>query len=344
MLRSELLEQEWLNHIDSTFPRRVGFPRQRTAFNAYNYLYMIWRHLLLSPVHVALYSERQLEENLYDKIYFDLDDDTEIETAYIDMQDLRQYCVDKWGREPRIYFSGSKGFHVYIDFFPYSIHLPKFKETINLLVRDIEEATNITTIDHHCIDRKRIARLPFTQHMKSKKWCIPINYRWSLKKIFREATILDHAFHVECDPIGGDHRILDTFIEIKGRPEKEKQILQERDIKLDSHTLNDEIAILLELAPFVLDGRHRMLHFMIVPRLLRMGYNRVEILDFCETWIIKTGRHFQRYIDYVERSIIRSGNWIPWKFSTFFYKYPKLLQPYNTVMEKRKHDRKSKKG
>ena len=73
----------------------------------------------------------------------------------------------------RIYFSGNKGFAIYIDFNP--IHIEQFKEKLELFVDDMMEVFDLPNLDRPvCIDPKRISRLPYTINTKSGKMCHPI--------------------------------------------------------------------------------------------------------------------------------------------------------------------------
>jgi len=331
-LNTERLEIEWLNHIQSSFPRRVNTPKTELVYTADRYIHLIWRHLLLSPIWVGIYNHNQIQDNLFNVFCLDLDHDHDLEIAHMDALTLYKYFQDEFGREARLYFSGRKGFHIYLDFHPYIIGVEDFQTTFRIFTNELEKELGVSTIDHHCIEPNRVIRLPFTPHEKSKRWCIPINPAWNLTKIVRESVFLDDCWNIDTAPKLGDYRILEKLQACQTKV-KEQQSIPQRYPELDARSLGDEIELINQLAPFVLDGRHRMLHYMLVPRLVHAGYNRHQIHQVCQQWIEATGKQYPEYQAYVERSIYRNIKWNAWSFSRFFFYYPELAGVLAKLLE-----------
>lgn len=333
----ERLEENWLEHIKSKFPRRVNTPKSEIVFTRDRYIFLIWRHLLLSPIWVGIYGQQDIKISMYDKFCFDLDHDTDLELAHMDMLTLQNHFLTRFGREPRIYFSGKKGFHVYLDFYPLVIGIENFQDTFKVFVDTIEKETGVTTIDHHCIEPNRVIRLPFTPHEKSKRWCIPINPAWDLAKVLRESIFLDDCWNIDTAPKAGDDRVTNAIFDCKHQAIERKKIPMAYP-KLDNQSLEGEIVVIQRLAPFVKDGRHRILHYMLIPRLIQAEYDVYETHQICKEWIEETGKSYHNYRDYVERGYYRNQSWHPWSFNKFFYEYPQLASTLVTILEECKHE------
>jgi hypothetical protein len=338
MTNSTRLEIEWLNHIQTTFPRRVNTPKSEMVYTSSRYIYLIWRHLGLSPIWTGVYSKEQFETRTYDKFAFDLDHDTELDIVFEHTQLLYNYLKNSLGREPRVYFSGKKGFHVYCDFSPWEIVLDNFKDTIRVFVQDVEQATGITTIDHSCLEPNRVLRLPFTPHEKSQRWCIPIDITWNLTKILKESIYLDDCWNINTSPIHSiDVRIIDQLRHATERAVEKAQVPTTFS-ELDTYTLNEEIRILDFIAPSITDGRHRFLQFMIVPRLVHGGATLAETHTFCKSWIENSGKDYNEYIPYVERSFDRNRSWRPWSFNRFIHEFPVIAKDLTTFLAEVKNN------
>lgn len=334
MTNSTRLEIEWLNHIQSEFPRRVNTPKSEVVYTSERYLHIIWRHLLLSPIWVGVYPYEYVQDSMFDKFFFDLDHETDLESVHMDTITLYNHFKQKFGRESRLYFSAGKGFHVYLDFHPLKTGIEMFQDTLKSFVETTKEETGVTTIDRHCIDPNRVARLPFTPHEKSRRWCIPIRPEWDLKEVLRESIYMNDCWNIDTEPRGDEETALNLLKWIRKSYDeaKERKIIPQEYVHLDSEEITIEIEVLRELAPFVEDGRHRILHYMIVPRMVHAGYNIYQIHTFCKEWTERSGKRYHTYQDYVDRSYYRNQKWNAWSFNKFFYEYPELAQPLIEVL------------
>ena len=105
-----------------------------------------------------------------DCLVFDLDSE-DLKESFKEAQKLVSYLLSK-KTIPRVYFSGSKGFHIYIDF-P-ETEIENF-EVLKRLGIKIAERLNLKTVDSAVFEPARIIRIPFSKHSSSGLYCKPIN-------------------------------------------------------------------------------------------------------------------------------------------------------------------------
>jgi hypothetical protein len=133
-------------------------------------------------------------------IYLDIDDENKqtpsIWGVYRETSKLVRYLRDN-NIIPRVYFSGRKGFHVYIDFPPVKLQYPK--ETIKMFVSRLEKQLKLQLIDSQCSgDIARVSRIPNTKHMNSGFYCVPFTIDEFLR-FLNEGDILNIAKHPRFD-------------------------------------------------------------------------------------------------------------------------------------------------
>lgn len=122
-------------------------------------------------------TKERYSKPIIDTIYIDLDfKDDRGEgrpiVAFFDLIILLKLFISN-GIIPRIYFSGNKGFNLYLDFEPIELFYPK--QTIRRFVEQLERKSGIKTIDWQIIgDISRVSRIPNTFNMKGKRYCIPL--------------------------------------------------------------------------------------------------------------------------------------------------------------------------
>ena len=87
-----------------------------------------------------------------------------------------------------------------------------------------------------------------------------------------------------------------------------------------------ELDMIMKYSPTTEDHRHRILNFMVVPRLILLGYADEQVREACREYIKSTwgGKKYEDYSQYVENSIkrTREGKWWPWKIETFILNFP----------------------
>lgn len=144
---------------------------------------------------------------IYGNWPFDFDHDTDLGIAQRDC--IRVYDLLSKRINPkniRLYFSGSKGFHLEIDYRAYmdrpafDLHLI-YRELAQKFERMIKPERNSSTLDHSIYSLRRMWRYPNTRHSKTGLFCIPLTadeLRLPLDKIRELAknprVVPDHGF------------------------------------------------------------------------------------------------------------------------------------------------------
>jgi len=108
---------------------------------------------------------------VFDEIFIDLDSQN-LETSFKDAQKLVSYLLS-FDITPRVYFSGSKGFHIHIDFPPTQLENPK--GVWQKVFRYFQSRLKLKTLDFNVIDLARISRIPLTFHSKTGSMCAPLD-------------------------------------------------------------------------------------------------------------------------------------------------------------------------
>jgi hypothetical protein len=160
------------------FPRDFGIPERFIINNKDEYLDIIQEYNGRRNCYVSVYRYRDIKDYnsaIIDTVYIDMDDENTPPSIWNVYRETKRLvlCLMESNIIPRIYFSGNKGFAVYIDFPVVSLNYPK--KTIRKFVNKIEEELKLTMIDKAPLgDLARISRIPNTQHMKSGLFCVPL--------------------------------------------------------------------------------------------------------------------------------------------------------------------------
>ena len=116
--------------------------------------------------------KKDRENAIIDCIPFDLDSEEANEEVLGELRFIINWCI-RHDITPRITFSGSKGFHLIIDFD--EIELDNPKETIRNFGFKIVEGGQLKCVDNIVLgDLNRILRFVNTQHRKTQLYCIPL--------------------------------------------------------------------------------------------------------------------------------------------------------------------------
>lgn len=317
-----------------TWPRpRVEFVRH-TAHNLQEYVSLVADHLDSHSCFVQVYSKRQARLGLIDKVFVDIDlegasleDTWKAWQRFLDHLDTLQY-------RRRSLFSAGQGFHVFMDCEPVEVSWPSLREFHKGLGRVSGVNLDTTVMG----DRNRLCRVPLTPNAKSAKdghlrWCVPIEEDWDLDHII-EASLrktdppTQHA--VPCGRLRADLSALPSRVPrvpTKGsRATGGAQKPRERHpaLKADYAHIVDLIE---QVTPHVKDGRHRIMHYLLIPALVHLGETNRNILQRCRDFIEGTGKVWENYEQYAKDSILRTrqGDWSPWSLDVFRERFPRLL-------------------
>jgi hypothetical protein len=122
----------WSRHLREdvvpfVFPREVGFPSRTIVHSRDEYELYLAEHFSKDNCFTAVYAEFQKEHNLYDTIFMDIDMK---ELSDAEFNKVKRFYLKLISMDisPRIYFSGKKGFHFFIDFD--LLEIPNFKSVV----------------------------------------------------------------------------------------------------------------------------------------------------------------------------------------------------------------------
>jgi len=116
-------------------------------------------------------SEIRKQSAIVNTLFLDFDHE-DLKVAFTDAKKLVQYLLEK-DVIPRVYFSGAKGFHVFIDFPEVDLFFKKdaLRHTVNTLIRKLK----LKCIDLQVVELARVSRIPLTINSKTGYRCTPID-------------------------------------------------------------------------------------------------------------------------------------------------------------------------
>lgn len=357
------IRRQWADHVDgqkpSNFPRDVGFPDRWSVSDVGEMVEMIDRHRNDSSCYVQVNSDLRQEAGVWKTCYIDLDapmpfepdEGTEedrwsiwrenMEDVHWEMQKFIWYLKQKHGMRPRVYYSGSRGFSIHLDF-------PEVQCNFGALRAAVKGALNDANVKEEYIDTSvlepnRICRLPYTlnwNHMEKRglepMLCLPLNPDWGWDRVHTEITGIEEQYPVKIDRSGTFHH------QIQDRSESgdyQSHEISHESANMNPDTALERVQLLMDLAPHINDGRHRTLHFMLVPALIEAGWeDHASIHSMCEDFISQTGASYRpTYYNHVEKSIRRTlegppgsdSIWKPWSAETFLQENPELLREFS---------------
>ena len=177
----------WDIHCKGKYPREFGAPigKNRSKFHRnvrisdaevlYNFV-NTWE---FKDTYISVYAFKEWHEESeirkqtarIDTLFLDFDhEDPRI--AFLDAKKLVRYLIEKKNIIPRVYFSGSKGFHVYIDFPEMDLFFKR--DTLLAIANRFINKLKLKTVDTQVIEPARISRIPLTINTKTGYRCVPI--------------------------------------------------------------------------------------------------------------------------------------------------------------------------
>jgi len=256
--------------------------------------------------------------------------------------EMRRYVhhlETEYDLSPRVYYSGSRGFSIHLDFEDTEVDsFGAVRAAAKKSRRDADVPEEIA--DESVLEKNRICRLPYTlnwNHMSKRDLypmiCLPIDPQWSTETFFGEICSPSRCLEVE---ISREDESFSDLVSSFDRDHEFEEKSLETEAELDPDGALDHLSVLMHLAPQVRDGRHRILHFMLVPALIEAGWeDRGQIHTRCKEWIEETGEtYYPTYHDHVENSIDRTlsgpqgsdGIWKPWSITRFLREHPELIE------------------
>lgn len=327
------LKKGWLNHVSSDiipFPRDVGIPIEkpwrRKAHTRKEYIDLVTSYLNVSDLYVSLFSDWQIKHRSFNKVFLDFDSGR-LSVSHKEAIEVAEYVKDQYDNYPRVYFSARKGFHDILDFD--SIVFRNYSETVHEFVSGISTELKLKTLDSQPIgDMSRVTRIPYTINQKANRLCIPINLDWSLKEILWESKNCEFKSEIKIEVLS----VLSSELrEIDENVNEKTFSVSTFNFSGNHDEFEEDLKLLLKVAESGLDDfRNRLIHFMINPRMVSLGYSDEEILDFCRQFILKSSpnerKSLHAYLRGAEANLrrAREGIQLPWGWEAFLIHYPEF--------------------
>ena len=294
------VEQAWIDHLGTFQPRyprevcyHVSYGMVRfQADNPTTYVNMIHERVDRGDIWVCTRSIPQIETDVWDKAYIDIDVPDGIQVAYQDKVDLESRIKQTYGVSPRVAFTANKGFAVYLDFLPQEMDAIQVK----LFCHKLTSSLGIHSDPVVNGDKRRISRLPYTFNYKSLKtgtlrMCIPVKPEWSLDRVLAESR--SPSASVDWSP--------------RPCPEVARDIVSIPVPKVVQKDPTPEVApealeAMLSVAEFIGDGRHRAIFKIIMPLCVQAKFTKDQAMDYTRRFIEKSGKGFYEYEKYSAQS------------------------------------------
>jgi Primase X len=117
-----------------------------------------------------------------DKVLLEIDGPNR-EASYNEMHRLYAYLRINFSAEPRVYFSGNRSFHVYVDFLPLTLQEPD--EVLREFTGRLQKETSLH-LDFQVLSRRHLSRFPWTRNEKTCDLCLPVSPYTVLKDVSRK--------------------------------------------------------------------------------------------------------------------------------------------------------------
>ncbi|MCL6579266.1 MAG: hypothetical protein K6T73_07765 [Candidatus Bathyarchaeota archaeon] len=178
-LRSHLIPQQ--------FPRDMFLNRAK-VYSEEQYLKELCKNYLNGNCFISLYTDYQISQGIIDCIFLEIDAYT-VEQAIRDCTQLVK-ALDGMNAQYRIYFSGRRGFHIYLEFTPVQLKHPRM--SIKRFVESLPDC-----IDPHVIGNiEQLVRVPYTAHKKTGLFSFEVDPEklssMTSEEIFRNAVNPDN--------------------------------------------------------------------------------------------------------------------------------------------------------
>jgi len=332
----------WLDHalIDRfPFPRDVGIspsePWRVKVKTRREYLRLLQENVADKDLYTSVFPDWSIKRGIFNKIYLDFDS-VDLKLAHWDVIKLSRYIGEEYGEYPRIYFTGGRGFHSYLDFEP--AKLKHYQEASREYVYDLMEELDLKTLDTHGIGVPRaVSRIPYSIHHSTYRLCIPIEVDWDLDEILWQSKNCEFKKQIRAQPLPGldeDLKEIDKGCEKFVRSQITFNILSGKN---DDRYIRD-LDLLLKVAESGLDDfRHRLIFFAIIPRMVLLNKTDKEILDFCREFVMRSSPRGRKSWREYERAAIanikrtREGGWKPWSWEALLTYYPDLRKQIERV-------------
>lgn len=254
-----------------------------------------------------------------DKMLLEIDGPNR-EASYEEMQRLYAFLYVNFKSRARVYFSGNRSFHLYVDFLPLALAHPE--ETQVDFAKRLQKNFDLH-VDFNVFARRHLSRLPWTRHEKSGGYCLPVAPFCTLGSV----TKTESAVPVE---IAYSEQVRNALIRIdQGLSEPRPRVRAEKRTpasygwieKLLQHPISDGRHRVLwhVLAPFLINTKK--LPPEIAEQVLREYFEKCAALKPLEPSRSQFLRDIRNYVRVAQRD-----GYPPWRLQTIERKDPQLFE------------------
>ena len=324
-------ESAWLKHAYDGYPREMwGGSRSEkwiTVGGREEYLAYIQKQVrggapVHSSINIAGVPDSGYGVYWVNKILLELDGPNR-EASCEEMRRMVAFLNVNFGAEPRVYFSGNRSFHVYVDFLPLVLHDPE--EVLGDFARRLQKAVGGLHLDFQVFTKRHLARVPWTPNEKTGELCLPVDPLASVGGMSRP----EHAVDVQisyCEMARDALARIDSTLASEPRPKP-------RQGKGRAPQSYEWVELLLQRP--ITDGRHRMLWHIFSPYLINVRkLQPSEAESILRDYFEKCGAlkplepsrsQFFRDIRNYIRIAVKDG-FPPWRLETIQRKDPQLFE------------------
>jgi len=260
-----------------------------------------------------------------DLILFEVDGP--VEKNYSDMRRLYSFMKLKYNCEPRVYFSGNRSFHFFVDFVPIVKEDPLY--TLQVFAKKVSKELNVEFDWQIYSSVRKLSRVPLTIHEKTIRYCVPVLPFWSLEEILKESSQPQRFVPLE---IRTSERLKEALLAVRERKHRSAR----PQGKGSSLSWIEQL-----LQHPVEDGRHRLLWHVLAPYLInvkKLSPDQAEkvLQEYFEKCnavrsLEPSSYSFKRLIRYYLKSAEKHG-YPPWRLETIERQDPQLAQTVKEVL------------
>jgi hypothetical protein len=266
----------WLIHAKNNYPRECwsGEGQYFVARSADDFVnFCAKQYDEIKECHTSLYPST-IPDSGYAHPWVDqfiIELDGQLEQSYSAMHRIYSWLRLKLNAEPRVYFSGHRSFHIFVDFLPLVISFESMAELAKQIGRETE---TLGLIDFQMYHARKLSRVPYSYNTKTARLCVPILIDWSVDEIIKESSKPERFAGIK---IQNNARIRQVLASIK--PEQTKTESKKKPAKVSSEWIEQ---LLQKSLP---DGRRRLALYVITPY-LSVKYRQLEpALQEAERWL-----------------------------------------------------------
>jgi hypothetical protein len=281
------------------------------------------------PAHTSLYPS-MIPDSGYahafiDSILFEVDGP--VEKNYGDTRRLYSFMKLKYNCEPRVYFSGNRSFHFFVDFVPIVKEDPLY--TLQVFAKKVSKELNVEFDWQIYSSIRKLSRVPLTIHEKTIRYCVPVLPFWRLEEILKESSQPKRLIQLE---IKTSERLKEALLAVRERKHRSAR----PQGKGSSLSWIEQL-----LQHPVEDGRHRLLWHVLAPYLInvkKLSPDQAEkvLQEYFEKCnavrsLEPSSYSFKRLIRYYLKSAEKHG-YPPWRLETIERQDPQLAQIVKEVL------------